>query len=238
MTVVKEVADTVQLLSDIVQNTRDLLQAVNDGRKFLAREHPEASDDFAALLKQMEITVVGLAEVTKVITAFRFEVESPAKQSEGVRFNRYVINQKATIALLRSNIRQLKGRCDRVRALRDALNARAEPSTWDSMFGLLGKKVQARSSELGATLSSFYADDQRMIEAIEQVLEVAENAIADVEAALGPAGMSYASNVPAAAALLQIYSDAFRESERGLQRLADDLTDTANRLAPAASSSG
>ena len=231
MTVVKEVADTVQLLSDIVKNTRDLLQAVNDGRKFLAREHPEASEDFAALLQQMEITVVGLAEVTKVITAFRFAVQSASKDAEAVRFNKYVINQKATIALLKSNIRQLKGRCDRVRALRDALNARAQPSTWDSMFGLLGKKAQARSSELAATLGNFYADDQRMIEAIERVLQVAEMAISEVEAALGPPGVLHGSNVPVAAAELAIYSTAFKESERSLEKLAEDLTETANALA-------
>ncbi len=72
MALVSEVADVIRMLADIVKNTRGIVDAVNDGRKFLASRHPEAQQDFSDLLGQMQRTVEGLAEVTKVISGFRF----------------------------------------------------------------------------------------------------------------------------------------------------------------------
>ena len=57
MVLVGEIADVIRQLADVVKNTREIVEAVNDGRKFLASNHPEAQQDFSDLLGQMQLTV-------------------------------------------------------------------------------------------------------------------------------------------------------------------------------------
>jgi hypothetical protein len=69
---VSEIAVVLQQPADVVKNTREIVEAVNDGRKFLASRHPEAKQDLSDLIGQMQLTIEGLAEVTSVISGFRF----------------------------------------------------------------------------------------------------------------------------------------------------------------------
>lgn len=237
MTLVSEIADVIRQLADVVKNTREIVEAVNDGRKFLASNHPEAQQDFSDLLGQMQLTVEGLADVTKVISGFRFvsdggAVDRQTADRELARFNDYVIEQKADVAKLKNQIRKLKADCEKVRALRDKLDARTETRSWGSLFGLLGAKAQQRTLELHGTLSNFYADDQRMIELFRQTLELAEKGIKDVEDALGPPGMVNPYNVPAAAAILRTYAVLFDAPQNELHRLADVLSEARTALSP------
>ena len=237
MALVSEIADVIRMLAEVVKNTREIADAVNDGRKFLASRHPEAQQDFSDLLGQMQRTVEGLAEVTKVISGFRFvsderAVDRQTADRELARFNDYVIEQKTDIAKLKNRIRELKADCEKVRALRDKLDARTETRSWGSMFGLFGAKAQQRALELHGSLSSFYADDQRMIDLFRQTLELAENGIKDVENALGPPGMASPYNVPAAAAILRTYAVLFDAPQSELHRLADVLSEARAALHP------
>jgi hypothetical protein len=56
VTVVLELVDAVHKLSEVTKDTRELAKAVQDGRKFLAREHPEAKADLVEMLSQMQTT--------------------------------------------------------------------------------------------------------------------------------------------------------------------------------------
>jgi hypothetical protein len=127
MTLVSEVADVIKMLGEVVKNTREIVDAVNDGRKFLAAKHPEAQREFSDLLSQMQHAIEGLADVTKVISGFRFVLHKGAVDlgtvdRELARFNDYVIEQKKDITTLRDNRCKLKADCDKVRVLRDKLN--------------------------------------------------------------------------------------------------------------------
>lgn len=230
MTLVREIADAVRMLGDVVNNTRAIAQAVNDGSKFLASKHPDAQQDFIELLAQMQRTVEGLAEVTKIISGFRFVSRGRAVDREPVRFNDYVIAQKAKIAELKGNIRQLKGDCEKVRVLRDSLDNRGRSRSWGSMFGLVGVKARRRSTELASSLSNFYADDQRMIEVIQQMLKLAQKAIKDIEDALGPPGMASPYNVESATSVLRTYAQLFEQPQSELDDLADTLSEAATAL--------
>jgi hypothetical protein len=237
MTLVSEVADVIKMLGEVVNNTREIVDAVNDGRKFLASRHPEAQQDFSDLLRQIQRTIKGLAKVTKVVRSFRFvsgggTIDRETADRELARFNDYVIKQKEDIAKLKNQIRKLKANCDKVRVLRDKLDARTKSRSWGSLFGLFGAKAQQRSLELHGTLSNFYADDQRMIELFRLTLELAENAIKDVEGALGPPGIANPYSVPAAASILQIYAVLFDAPQNELHRLADILGDAQTALRP------
>jgi hypothetical protein len=229
MTLVREVADVIKMLGDVVKGTREIVEAVNDGRKFLAARHPEAVKDFADLIGQMQLTVQGLADVTKVLSGFRFVTDGDAldlesAHSELARFNNYVIAQKADISALKNRIRELKADCEKVRILRDKLDAATETRTYGSLFGLFGNKARKRSMELSSILGNFYADDQRMIELVQLTLELAENGIRDVESALGPPGVANPYNVPTAAETLGIYAVLFKDPQKQLHKLADMLS--------------
>jgi hypothetical protein len=236
MALISEIADVIKMLGEVVKNTREIVKAVNDGREFLASRHPEAQKDFSDLLTQMQLTVEGLAEVTKVISAFRFvsdgTVDRDTADRELARFNDYIVKQTGDIAKLRGRIRELKADCEKVRELRDKLDARTETASWGTMFGLLGDKARQRTQELHSSVSNFYADDQRMIDLFKETLELAESAIKDVETALGPPGIANPYNVPKAAAILGAYAVLFDEPHKELDSLADVLNDARIALRP------
>jgi|GEM_PF-1432647 len=226
MVSINEVADVIKMLGDVVKSTREIIDAVNDGKKFLALKHPEAQQNFSNLIMQMQKTIEGMAKVTSVISNFRFVTDGKVvarmtADRELARFNDYIIRQKSDIAALKNDIRKLKTDCEKIRQLRDKLDARSKDRSWGSLFGLLGAKAQQRTLELHGTISNFYADDQKMIDLFNQTLELAERAIQDVEEVLGPAGIANPYNIPIAAEILGTYSVLFGAPNRELHALAD-----------------
>lgn len=227
---VSELADGVRLLAGIVRDTREIVQAVSDGRAFLEAKHPEAREDFAALLGQMRVTVVGLAKVTKLLGAFRF---NPAvADSETTRFNSYIVERRELVTELRGNISALKGNCTEIRRLRDELDGQAAKRNKWSLFGLLGSKAQERSIELSGILSEFYGADERMIAAIEEMLDLANAAVDDVDTALGDPGYARSFNVERAAGRLNTYAAVFKESQDQLDQLVADIDAQVRELTP------
>lgn len=221
---VAEVADALSMLSRIVRDTRDIVDAVNDGRAFLKAKSPDAIPSLTALLEQMQVTVVGLAEVTKLVSGFRFNAAVSMSDAETVRFNDYVVARAALVAELRGQIKNLKGSSTKVRLLRDDLDRRAGEKNMTSLFGLLGGKARERSLELSNILSQFYGADEEMINAIKDMLKLANGAIADVTAALGKKDdMLYGMYVPRAASRLKFYAKTFQQSQEELDQLVDDL---------------
>lgn len=219
---VRDIAEVVKMVAEVVRNTREIIQAVNDGRKYLELNYPDSKNEWADLLYQMQRTVEGLAEVTKVVSAFRFS-EGPAADYETVRFNDYVIEQKAKLVNLNGRLRDLKGSSGKVRDLRDALDAHSIDRGWGSMFGLLGEKGRRDASELASVLSNFYADDEKLADTIRRMMELAEAAVKDVDVALAPTGIASPGNIPDAATILSVYATVFAEPQRELTTLVHSL---------------
>lgn len=232
---VKDAADVIKMLGDVIDSTRDIVDAVNDGKKFLAQKHPQAQQDFTGLISQMQKAIEGLAQVTSVVSSFRFVTEGKAGDYETAnrelaRFNNYVIKQKLDIATLRNNIRSLKSNCEKVRQLRDKLDGQTIDRSWGSLFGLLGSKAKQRTIELHSTISNFYADDQRMIDLFNTTLDLAEQAIRDIDETLGSPGTANPYNVPIAAETMGTYSAIFSEPNKELNRLADIMSEAQTAL--------
>ena len=232
MSIVKEIADAIELLAGVVKNTQSIVNAVDDGKEYLARNHPDAAKDFEQLLDQMQVAVVGLAAATAVVTDFRFTIGSEyARERDLAQFNKYVVKQGVKIQKLRGQIRNLKGDCEKIRVLWESLNKRrTKDESWSSMFGLLGMRRSNRREELARSISRFYANDQEMIRAIEMILELAEKALKDVVSSLGKPGRQHPFNVPIAAQMLGVYSSAFEEPQKQLNDLVSALNDAANDL--------
>jgi hypothetical protein len=236
MPVVKEIAESIKLLGDVVKSTREIIKAVNDGREYLKRYYPDAQGDVSGLLQQMQRAIEGLASVTKVFSGFRFVISGSAVNTvtasrDLARLNDYLIAQRENVSRLKGKIRKLKADCDKVRQLRDKLDARAKTKT-GSMFKLFGLKAQKRAQELYSALSDFYADDQRMIDLISDNLKLAEQALTEVEDTIGPPGTANPYNVPMAAQVLGLYAVLFRNSHGDLETLADELNDARVALTP------
>ena len=235
MITVKDVTRTVKALGELVKNTREIIDAVNDSRKYLAKHYPETKADFGELIGQMEKTIAGLAVVSGILSQFRFTLV-PKKTGSGiaaaelVRFNNYLIDQHKNIQQLKNDIRKLKGNCETIRQLRDKLDASTKTKTWGSLFGLLGEKQKARIAELNNTLSQFYADDQRMISYIEDTLRLAEKAIKEIGATLGPPGQQNIYQLSEAAAMLGTYAVVFEPTTKALNDLADEMNGVKNML--------
>lgn len=231
MNLVTEIADSFSMLVRIIENTRSVIKAVNDGREYLRRKHPGAGKHFAELLEQMQVTVEGLSRAMAVVTGFRFVVKSNGGSKKDLRrFNDYVIQRKAEIEKLNGEIGKLKGDCERIRELRDNLNKRTKAGQLSSMFRLVGVKTRDSRVELASVVGQFYADDLVMIHAITDILALGTKALEDVESALGPAGSMHPGNIPRAANMLGIYAGAFKEHKKELDGLVKRLEKTARRL--------
>lgn len=232
---VRDAADAVKLLGDVVKATREIVKAMNDGALYLKRTYPDASKQIEQLLEQMQVTVVGLAEVTKIGSSFRFVVSdlsagTASAQSELARFNGYMIEQRLHVEKLKNNIRTLKGNCAKIRELRDKLDARARQLNLDTLFALLGMTSHSQASKLHAYIGEFYASDERMIQQIVDTLAFVHDALNDVDSSLGPPGIASPYAVPHAAALLGTYAALLKQSEVTLGTLVDELDDTRRLL--------
>jgi len=230
MPVVSEVAELVGKLSEVVKNTREIIDAVNDGKKYLELKFPEAKHDFSELLAQMQLTVNGLSNVTKIIHGFRFAFHESVSETEPAlrelaRFNDYTIEQKKDITELENKINKLKADCEKIRSIRDKLDAGTKSRAWGSLFELLGIKKAETSLRLHDTLSNFYSDDQRMIELVQKTLHLAKNAIEEVESTLGPPGSANPYNLPIAANTLGTYAMLFKQPQVELTELAAALSE-------------
>jgi len=109
VTLVREVADTVDLVSRTIQNARQIAAAFKDARGYLTKRYPGANADLAGLLTEMRLTLVGLAKVSDVITGFQFTVSGAGRDLEPARFNNLVIERKHLLSELRNSISSLKG---------------------------------------------------------------------------------------------------------------------------------
>jgi len=226
MTLIGEVAEAIKTLGDVVKSTRELAEAVKDGHKFLAREHPEAQKDLLQMLAEMRKTVKGLATVTGVVTSFKFTTTGAGVDFEPARFNTYVIAHKEKVEELRGRLSSLKGSCDKIRDARDKLEKLAKgDNDWVALFVPFNAARQDMNARLAGILSNFYADDQRMLELVEQMVDLCQAALDEADAALGPPGTASHHHVETAASVLGVYAAAFKQSEAELRNLVDKLDD-------------
>ena len=95
------------------------------------------------------------------------------------------------------------------------------------MFRLFGNNRRTMNTRLGQALSTFYADDQRIVELFTRILDSIRAALVEADEALGPAGTASPDRVGAAAAVLNVYAAAFKQSEADLTALVRTLEGSA-----------
>ena len=98
MSAIKDIAELLGQLSEIVKDSRSILKAITDGKEYLARRFPNSSKEFVQLPRQMQITMEGLAKVTAVARSFRFVMGSD--EALGPPGHAYVYNVSIAAGIL------------------------------------------------------------------------------------------------------------------------------------------
>lgn len=223
MTIVREVADAMELVAKTIENGRQIVAALHDARAYLRNRYPSSHEDLAGLLTEMRKTLLGLARVSDVVTDFRFTISGPARDLEPARFNSLVIDRKSRLVEFDQSISVLKGSSGRMRTYAEALTKGSGRSFWE-LFDITGLGRQ-RAADVGEKFNDLYVVDERIVDLFQTLLKAAKTALRDVADVLGPPGSAEPANVSDAARLLGEYADEFRRVEQGAQDLARDLGD-------------
>ena len=120
MPVVTEIAEALKLVGDVVKSTREVIDAINDGRKYLKRYHPTAEPQLGALLEQRQKPIEGPVSVTALTSEFRFVVSEDSLDLDAAKrdlrdLRGHLIEQGKEVAALKGRIRTLKADCEEIR---------------------------------------------------------------------------------------------------------------------------
>jgi poly-gamma-glutamate capsule biosynthesis protein CapA/YwtB (metallophosphatase superfamily) len=233
MPVIAEVREAVGLLAKLVEDTRTLLAALEDGRKYLQAKHPDAAGRVADVLEQMRFTVAGTVSVTRVVLDFDFSLGGSADdKSELARFNNHLIAAGKDIATKDADVSRLRGSCERIRALQWELQERAGNRPW---WALLGDKAGQQADQLSKTMERLYLNDDAMATQVTKVLEAGDAALQAVREALRGSDVGpRVEHIPVAQQVLREQADEFAPVIKDLKTLRDRFSDEIRALdAPA-----
>ena len=230
MTVVAEVRDGVKLVADGINNIRTIYSAINDGREYIQRLHPNVKGDLAAMCVEMRKTANAVATASAIITHFRFTVSGNARDLEPARFNDHLLENKAHLRDVEDQLNALRGRCGVIRDHASDLDDKAKTAGFRNLFGLIGVDSEERERQLAGALQRIYDDEMEFhhnVYGMRRTLECALDAIGDE---LGPPGAMDPENVPNAAATLGEYAEVFGNLESDANYAAYQLQEVITRL--------
>lgn len=213
MPVVNEVLAGVKLVADGIENIRTIYSAINDGKDYIDRLHPDVKGDLALMCTEMRKTCNAVATASAIITHFRFTVTGSARDLEPARFNDHLMRNKLDVKNVEDQLNALRGHCGVIEEHANNLDSKAKSANMRSLFRLIGIDSVPREIQLAEALHSIYDDEMeyhRNIYGMRQTLERALEAIGDE---LGPPGSMDPANVPKAAAALGDYAEVFGKLE-------------------------
>jgi hypothetical protein len=225
-----DVIEIIKQVAEGIEHIKTISDAVRDGRDFLKAQHPEIKADLAALCQEMQRTTIAVAAASAVLTHFRFTVSGAAVSTEPARFNDHLIAHKALAARVSTSLEAMRGHCSKIRAHANRLRGNLQPKKLDRLLQLFGIDSAERDREVGQALQRIYDDEMQGHLLVNRLALGLQLSLDDIGNALGPPGQMLPENVPAAAALLGSYAQAFGALESQCNYLALDLQQTIDRL--------
>ncbi len=230
MPIIQEVTDGINLVASSIQNIRTIYNALNDSKVYLEMKHPDVKDDVAAMVVEMRKTLQAIAAASSIITHFRFNISDDEIAHEPTRFNDYLIDHKMQARDVEGQLDSLRGHCGKIRDHAERLELKAQRARLPDMFALLGLNSREREEELSNALQEVYNEELAIHVSGWNLHRILNQALDEINAALGPPGVMDAANVAAAAALLGEYAEPFNKLESQanfaalqLQHLIDEL---------------
>jgi hypothetical protein len=226
----KDVVDGLKLVADGIKSVNSIAEAVKSGRDYLKAKHPEIQSDLLAVVVELGKSLFVIKQASAALTNFRFAIATGTQGAELARFNDYFIKSKTDAQHLRVHIDDLRTHCSKVRAHASRISGEATATGFAKIFGLLGLNSPEREEELGVRLDRLAYEDFALANSAEQMLKCLEDALRDVQNALGDGGSMLPENVPRAAALLAEYGPEFEKMEECASDAAKETRDLVTEL--------
>jgi hypothetical protein len=217
------VINTLEDVARGVQKIDTITQAIRSRKSYVKENYPKIQSDLRDLVDELQKNVRLIKRASEVLTHFRFAIVADAEAvKEVTRFNDYFIKATQDEQHIREHIDGLRTHCGKVRdhAERIVKGEDAEQAvTWLSqqdattVFAIVGVRDPEKGYELGKKLFEMANEDDEFADSAEDMLRCLNDALNDVQNALGPPGRMYPENLPAAAALLGDYSTHFQKME-------------------------
>lgn len=231
MSILKEVADGIELIADGIDNIRKIYDAVHEGKEYLETKHPDVKSDVAAMCVEMRKTLQAIAAASSIVTHFRFNVSDGVMETEPTRFNEHFIQYKMQAQAVESQLDSLRGHCGVVTRHAEKLDKKAKNAGLTGMLALFGLSSPQREQDLAEGLRKIGDDDLQFLSYMRIMRIILEGSLNDIGSRLGPPGSMDARNVPAAAEVLGEYATRFGKLESDanfaalqLQGLIDELS--------------
>lgn len=222
MSIVKEVLDALDLLTESVENVQKLTTAIKSGVNYVNNAHPEARSDLIAMSQEMAKTLDALAIASSVVTRFGFTVEGKEVDKQADRFNDYYQKKVVEENALERQLDVLRGHCHVINDHAATLSKLASKKGLKNLFNLLNITSSEKEKELAERLEKIYNEEMELYLTVGKMSEAVKKAMEDVHNELGGATMS-PSNVPKAAALLKEYRIHFNEFQSHCLAAGGDL---------------
>lgn len=208
----KEVVDGLKLVTEGIKSVKAIAEAVQNGRDYLRAKHPEIQSDLKGLVSELRKSLLVIKQASAVLTNFRFAIATDIQGTELRKFNDYFIKSKTDSQYLRDRIDDLRTHCSKVRDHAFRISESIGTGL-AGIFALMGLNSPQKEKELAERLDKLSYEDFELANTAEIMLNCLENALKDVQNALGDGGAMYPENVPKAASLLSQYSPQFEMME-------------------------
>jgi hypothetical protein len=223
MSLLKEAAEAIKGVADGVEHIQKIAKAIRDGRDFLKLKHPEIRSDLSAMCAEMRNTLTAIAAASAILTHFRFTVAGGAVDSEPRAFNDHLIAHKEKAQVVMHSLQAMRGHCHVIKQHVDRLRTRAKSLNLDRLLLLFGIDSAERDREVADSLQDIYDEEMQAYRLASQLSLALQLALSEISKVLGPPGTMQPGNVPAAAALLGEYAEAFSRLESTSNYVALEL---------------
>jgi hypothetical protein len=222
--------DAIKGVAEGIEHIQTIATAVREGRDYLKLKHPEIKKDLVAMCVEMRNTLTGIAAASAVLTHFRFTISGSAVDSEPRAFNNHLIAHKERAQMVSQSLHAMRGHCHVIKEHADRLRKRADSLRLDRLLLLFGIDSAKRDKEVANALQDIYDEEMQAYRLSNQLGLALQLALNEISKALGPPGSMLPENVPAAAALLGEYADAFSRLESTSNYVALDLQQSIDAL--------
>ncbi len=219
--VYQDIRQVVRDIKHLVTQSKELIQAVRDGRAYVEKFHPNEKGLLSELLEQMRATFAGLISVSRLVTDFDFTIDGSDRDRQPSRFSEYLVQARTDLESLESNLTILKASCTRVHLLGQALQMRADKESWWYLFG---DAIGDQAGRLAPQFDALFGVDATMITNLTNAMIASREALDDVRDALRDGAGLSVDNVSRAAAVLHERAAEYRPVEWELKQLRDELS--------------
>lgn len=227
----KDIIDGLTLVADGIKSVTAIVEAVKSGRDYLKNKHPQVQDDVRNMVLELGKSLFVIKQASAALTNFRFAIATDTQGTELARFNDYFIKSKTEALYLRDRIDDLRTHCSKVRDHGVRISGSATAAGFAKIFTLLGFNSPEKEMALGERLDKLAFEDFAVANSADRMLKCLEDALRDVQNALGDGGAMFPQNVPKAAALLAEYGQSFENMEELAAKAVKETQDLAKDLA-------